>query len=61
MAWFWRMAIFDPAVRVIRSRSVAARRLARQILVGRRFSLSLERNREAADRLDAAINEAFRR
>ncbi|MFV0332879.1 MAG: hypothetical protein ACK5JR_02245 [Tropicimonas sp.] len=31
-----------------------------RLLLGRRFMLSLERNREAADRLDAALKEMLR-
>lgn len=38
-----------------------ARKLACKLLLGRGFTQSLERNREAAERLDAVLNEVFRR
>ena len=39
----------------------AVTRQLRRLLLGRRFVNSLERNREAADRLDAALKEMLGR
>ncbi|SFB80412.1 hypothetical protein [Tropicimonas isoalkanivorans] len=39
----------------------ALRRAARRAVMGRRFVHTLERNREAADRLDMALKEMLER
>ena len=47
-------------LRVMELAAEGARRLGK-LLMGRRFVLALERNREAADRLDALLQEMLRR
>jgi hypothetical protein len=47
--------------RIWRSAVSALRRAARRAVMGRRFVHTLERNREAADRLDMALKEMMGR
>ncbi len=60
MAWSWLDATQSLA-RGFREHLAALRRFLIRLFLGRRFSLSLERNREAAERLDATLKELFPR